>query len=193
MDAYGRLRAGQTKADQHFYHIDDHFCPTKSPAARPYLNKPPRAPDTAAVAANRDWVANHLEHVYSKLHEIVPCLDFKEFIAMLTEAARLNVYGYANYRPEHTPYVLVTLQNFLPSTSFKKTRHLKFIFFYDEGISSHDDLWIDKGFSSDLIRVSYMQSVTQRVKKIDIDCRYAQQALTRTLSPAQKKWCLGVL
>lgn len=188
-----RLRAGQTKDDQHFYHITDKFCSTKSPAGRPYLNRPPYHLDEVAIAVNRAWVAAHIEHIYSRLHAIIPCLDFKEFIKMLKEGARLNIYGYANFQPEHAPYVLVTLMNFLPSTSYNKTRQFKFIFFYDEAIQSHDDLWINRGFGSRLVRVSYKQASTNRVKPIEIDVSYAGQKPTKPLSEAQLRWCRGVM
>lgn len=185
-----RLKAGGTKNDEHFYHPDSFFCPTKDPAARPYLGKMPTSYNPAAVASNRSWVAIHIEHIYSRVADIAPCLDLKEFIAMLRKAKQLNIYAYANYQPEHTPYVLVTLINFLRTTSYKKTRQLKFMFFYDAGISSYDDLWINKGFGSDLMRVSYKNSKTQRSTLIDVDISYAELTPKYTLSSKQKSWCL---
>lgn len=185
-------RAGGTKADDHFYHIADEFCPTKSPAARPYLNKPPRNPNQLAVAVNRQFVAEHLEFVYAKMHDLVPRLDFTEFIELLKEAKRLNIYGYAGMVPEHVPYVLVTLMNFLPSTSYQKSRLFKFIFFYDASISSCDELWIDRGFVADLIRVSYDNAATKKVKKVEISTGYLLEE-PRALTPKMMKWCLNVM
>lgn len=186
-----RLKAGQTKDDEHFYHPDNLFCPTKDPAARPYLGKRPRSYNQAAVDANRNWVAAHIEHIYSRVAEIAPCLDLNEFIAILRRAKELNIYAYANYQAEHTPYVLVTLINFLRSTSYRKTRQLKFMFFFDSGILAYDDLWINKGFGSELVRVSYNKNnKTQRSTVIDIDVDYAQSAPKYGLSPKQKAWCL---
>lgn len=187
-----RNRSGGTKADEHFYHLEDDFCPTKNPSARPYLNKPPRFPNENAIAANRKFVVEHLELIYAKMHDLVPRLDFTEFISLLEEAKRLNIYGYAGLVPEHVPYVLVTLMNFLPNTSYQKSRLFKFIFFYDTGIKSYDDLWIDRGFASDLIRVSYDKSATKKVKKIDVGSGYLLEA-QRTLSPKMMKWCLNVM
>src|SRR5450830_1739507 len=57
-----RNRGGGTNANEHFFHIaDNFFCPTKNPAARPYLNKPPRNPNEQVVKINRQFVAQHLE------------------------------------------------------------------------------------------------------------------------------------
>lgn len=187
-----KTRAGGTKADDHFYHVADKFCPTKNPAARPYLNKPPRSPNEQAVALNRKFVAKHLELIYAKMHDLVPRLDYTEFITLLEEAKRLNIYGYAGMIPEHVPYILVTLMNFLPSTSYQKSRLFKFIFFYDAGISNCDELWIDRGFASDLIRVSYDNATTKRVKKVEI-CTGYLLGEPRQLTPKMMNWCLSVM
>lgn len=187
-----RNRAGGTKGDEHFFHVENDFCPTKKPSARPYLNKPPRFLDANQIAANKQFVTQHLELIYAKMHDLVPCLDFTEFNKLLKEAKRLNIYGYAGFVPAHVPYVLVTLLNFLPSTSYKQSRLFKFIFFYDAGIESYDDLWIDRGFASDLIRVSYDRTATKRVTKIDISTDYLLDT-PRTLSPKMMNWCLKVM
>lgn len=188
-----RDRAGATKDDAHFYHINDLFCPTKEPNNRPYLGKPPRQINASEIASNRAFVAANFDAIYSRLHDIVPCLDFKEFISMLAEAKRLNAYGYAGLNPEYFPYVLVTLMNFLPSSSYNKSRKLKFIFFYDDQIKTYEQLWIDRGFCSDLIRVSYAQSVTKKVTRVETSTTYLTSPPSKGLSDKMKKWCLSVM
>ncbi|ACT46989.1 hypothetical protein [Methylotenera mobilis] len=187
-----KVRAGKKKADGHFYHDDSLFCPTKDPAKRPYLNLAPRLPNEAAVRANRLFTENNIEQIYSRVKAITSYLDFKEFIEILEEAKRLNVYGYANLIPDYLPYIFVTLINFLPSKSFKKSRQLKFCFFYEDKIRTYDELWINKGFSSNLIRVSYNNVTTQKVKIIETSTDYLTETPV-TLSPAQKDWCYKVM
>ena len=187
-----KVRAGQTKADGHFYHDDSLFCPTKDPAKRPYLNLKPRLPNEAAIRANRLFVENNIEQIYSRVKAVTPYLDFKEFIEILAEAKRLNVYGYANLIADYLPYIFVTLINFLPSKSFKKSRKLKFCFFYEDKICTYDDLWINKGFSSNLIRISYSNVTTQKVTIIETSTDYRTETPV-TLSPAQKGWCYKVM
>lgn len=187
-----KVKGGQTKDDGHFYHDDNLFCPTKDPASRPYLKLTPTRPDAAAIQANRDFATKNIELIYARVKSIVPYLDLSEFVDILKEAKRLNVYGYANLIPAYLPYVYVTLINFLPSASYQKSRKLKFCFFYEEKIRSFEELWIDKGFSSDLFRISYSNGVTQKVTKIDTSTDYLNEPAA-TMTDKQKKWCCSVL
>jgi len=187
------VRAGQTKDNQHFYHDDEDFCPTKDPASRPYLGKAPTRIDLKAIELNRQWLMENLDAVYSKLSSIIPRLAVSEFADLLEEAKRLNVYGYVGFVKEHTPYVLVTLMNFLPSNSYKKQRKFKFVFFYDAGVQNYEDLWIDRGFASDLTSVSYHKNVPQKSKQVDIETSYLTQSSKLLLTPKQREWCLKVL
>jgi hypothetical protein len=187
-----KVRAGHTKDDGHFYHDDSLFCQTKDPARRPYLNLTPASVDAAAVQANRAFATANIELIYARLKFIAPCLDLKEFIEILKEAKRLNVYGYANATGAYLPYVYVTLINFLPSTSHNKSRKLKFCFFYEETIQSYEDLWINKGFSSNLFRISYSNGNTQKVTKIETSTDYLNEA-PAVMTDKQRQWCHAVL
>lgn len=187
-----KVRAGQTKADGHFYHDDSLFCPTKDPASRPYLKLTPTCLNTAAIQQNRDFATANLDLIYARVKSIAPCLDFKEFIEILKEAKRLNVYGYANLIATHLPYVYVMLINFLPSSSYQKSRKFKFCFFYEEKVQSFEELWTNKGFSSDLFRISYHNRVTQKVTKIDTTTDYLNKP-PAIMTDKQKKWCYDVL
>jgi len=73
-----------------------------------------------------------------------------------------------------------------------KSRLFKFIFFYDASISSCDELWIDRGFVADLIRVSYDDAATKKVKKVEISTGYLLEE-PRALTPKMMKWCLNVM
>lgn len=185
-------RAAQTKDDGHFAHKEDQPCPTKTPAARPYLVLPYSPIDPAIVKANKDFAKNNLESIYTCLNEIVPCLDFKEFIKILGEAKRLNIYQYANLVPEHIPYVYVTLINFLPNKSFNQKRLYKFMFFYESNIKSFSDLWINNGISSELYRITYDGSTTKNVTMFNINNDYLTLPI-KTLSIKQKDWCYQVI
>jgi len=187
-----KVRAGKTKADGHFYHDDNLFCPTKDPASRPYLKLTPTSPDLAAIQANRDFAKTNLELIYARVKSIAPYLDFKEFVEILKEAKRLNIYGYANLIATHLPYVYVTLINFLPNASYQRRRQLKFCFFYEEKIQSFEELWIDTGFCSDLFRISYRNGVTQKVTRIDTTTIYLKEP-PATMTDKQKQWCYDVL
>ncbi len=185
-------RAGQTKDDGHFAHKENKYCPTKTPASRPYLMLHPTHIDPIIVRSNKDFVMNNIDAIYIRLFEIAPFLDFKEFIQILKEAKRLNVYKYANLIQEYIPYVYVTLINFLPNNSFNQKRLYKFMFFYESNIANFSDLWINNGFSSKLYRISYDGSTTKKVTEIGINDNYLILP-TKTLSAKQKDWCNQVI
>lgn len=182
-------RAGQVQDNGHFAHEQNVACPTKNPAARPYLGLTRVPINSIIVQTNKNFVENNLEAIFTRISEIAPFLELKEFVEILKEARRLNVYKYANLIPEYIPYVFVTLINFLPKNSFKKLRKLKFMFFYESNINSFEYLWINNGFNSNLYRISYDKSISKKVTKIDTTTTYLTLP-TKTLSPNQINWCL---
>ncbi|AOO63865.1 hypothetical protein [Sulfurospirillum halorespirans] len=189
-----RLRGGQTQDNEHFYHVDHNsYCPTKAKNALPYLILFPTHPDPAIVRANKEFLKNHLEHIYTRILKIAPCLAFKEeFIEILKEASRLNIYAYANLKPEYLPYVLVTLINFLPSRSYQKKRIYKFIFMYDGGIENFDQLWIHDGFNANLYRYSYNNTTPITASPIETNIDYLSAPYIK-LSPKQIDWCNKII
>ncbi|AGH45848.1 hypothetical protein [Paraglaciecola psychrophila] len=187
-----KVKAGHTKANAHFYHNDSQFCPTKDPAARPYRGLTPTRPDPQTVEQNRNFADLNMDKLWARTKDIVPFLDLKEFLKLLKEANRLNVYSYANLKPQYLPYVYVTLLNFLPSQSYKKRRKLKFCFFYEDSVKSYDDLWINAGQFSRLTRISYDKTKTKAVRIIDTSTNYLNTN-TSLLSEAQLVWCRCVM
>lgn len=188
-----RLRGGQTQDNEHFYHIDHNlYCPTKAKNALPYLTLFPIHPDPAIVRANKEFLKNHLEHIYTRIRAIVPCLDFKEFIKILEEVSRLKIYAYANLNPQYLPYVLVTLINFLPSHSYQKKRKYKFIFMYDGGIENFDQLWIHNGFNANLYRYSYNNTTPITASLIETNTDYLSEPCIK-LSSKQIDWCNKII
>jgi len=186
-------RAGRTQANGHFYHLDDIFCPTKNPAERPYLGLVAENANINHVQANKEFVKNNIEKIYKRLKEIVPFFDFKEFIAILKEARKLNCYGYANLDINYIPYVYVTMINFLPKNGVKvggNRRKFKFCFFYDANIQTYENLWINQGMIADLIRVSYDKSQTKKVTAIDTTLDYLKNTDFK-LSKKQLEWCFS--
>ncbi|QFU04843.1 hypothetical protein FIU82_07430 [Pseudoalteromonas sp. THAF3] len=183
-------RGGHKKDDGHFYHNDKEFCPTKEPAARPYISKPPTKIDVEAEERNRNFVRENIEQIYGVLNQdLVPFLDFKEFISILKRAKELRVYGYANLEPGLLPYVYATLINFLPSKSRDKKRKLKFCFFFDAAIQEFDDLWIDRGEHSVFLRVSYNGQETKKVNMFNLNDTYLNKEYFK-MSDKQKKWAM---
>lgn len=186
-----KARAGHKKDDGHFYHNDSDFCPTKDPSSRPYLGKNPTQADPARTAKNIEFTRTNIEYIWSRLNEMVPYIDLLEFIAILKEAKRLNIYGYVGLNPEILPYIYVTPINFLPSKSRNKQRKMKFCFFYETSVESYEELWINKGHECHLIRISYEGSQTKRVKLFEMETAYLLR-LQHQLSEKQKKWLLSV-
>lgn len=182
-----KVRAGHKKDDGHFYHNDSLFCPTKDPASRPYLGKSPTNADPAAAERNREFARRNISAIWSKLSEMIPYLDLKEFISILEEAKRINIYGYVDLDPTLLPYVYVTLINFLPSKSRNKQRELKFCFFYESDVQEYEDLWIDKGRECHLSRISYDGTQTKRVKIFNLEREYISR-VKHPLSEKQEKW-----
>ena len=97
----------------------------------------------------------HIDKIWGRLNEMIPFLDFKEFILILEQAKKLRVYGYVNLDPSLFPYVYATLINFLPSKGKNKLRKLKFCFFFESTVKQFDELWIDRGKNSQFSRISY--------------------------------------
>lgn len=185
-----KVRGGHKKDDGHFYHNDSNFCPTKNPASRPYLGKKSTQIDPVAVEQNLEFLRVNIEHIWSRLNEMVPYLDLKEFIAILEQAKSLNVYGYAGLDPELLPYVYVTLINFLPSKSKNKQRKMKFCFFYEATVQEYEQLWIDRGHQCHLTRISYQGNLTKRVKVFEMESEYITRLKYR-LSDKQRNWVLS--
>lgn len=186
-----KVRAGHKKDDGHFYHNDSEFCPTKDPASRPYLGKAPTSVDPTVAAQKREFARDNIEYIWSRLNEMVPFMDLKEFIAILEEAKRINVYGYIGLDPMLLPYVYVTLINFLPSKSRNKQRKMKFCFFYEAAVEDYEDLWIDRGHNCYLYRISYDGSQTKRVKLFEMKKDYLSE-IKYALSDKQKEWVFAV-
>ncbi len=183
-----KVRAGQTRDNEHFYHNDNKFCPTKDPAKKHYDGLPPGRVDRLASQRNRSFASENINVIWWRVSKIVPYLDLEEFIALLQEAKKLNVYGYTHLKPVLLPYVYVTLINFLPKNSHKKKRVLKFCFFYEATIQSYEDLWINRGEFSMLFRSSYDNGTTKAVKEIKTSIDYLHKDPPE-LSPKQLAWC----
>ena len=184
-----KVRAGKKKDDGHFYHQDDLFCPTKDPSQRPYLGLVAQNEDLESRKRNKTFVGEHIQQIWIRLKELVPFLDLKEYINILTEAKRLRIYDYTNLDPELIPYVYVTLINFLPRNSYKKKRIYKFCFFYESEIEDYEDLWIDRGEFSRLTRISYSSGTSKTVKVIETSVDYLSN-IDKPLSAKQVAWCL---
>ena len=181
------VRSGHKKDDGHFYHIDSDFCPTKDPSARPYISKTPTKVDLDAEVRNKKFAIENIDQIWGRLNEIIPFLDFKEFILILEQAKKLRVYGYVKLDPSLLPYVYATLINFLPSKSKNKLRKLKFCFFFESTVKQFDELWIDRGENSQFSRISYKGTDAKKVSIYELENDYLNREYY-PLSQAQKKW-----
>lgn len=125
------------------------FCPTKSEAAAPYADLPPRDPDQeAARRIKRIFLANWQKH-FSMLDWIVKGLAIDEFIDVIKVASKERIWEYANLEEFQLPYVFATLMDFPPSRSYKKkdgtpARHCWFRCWFDASVQRYDDLWIHR-------------------------------------------------
>lgn len=123
-----KVRAGHLKDDDHFYHNDSLFCPTKAISNKPYNKLPLVTRDAVSKKNNQIYAQENMGKIWVRLKEIIPFLDFLEFLSILDEAKKLNIYGCANLNPEFLPYIYVTLINFLPSKSYKNNENLSLFF-----------------------------------------------------------------
>lgn len=180
-------RAGKKTDNGHFYHQINSTCPTIEPNKRRYNYLYNSPDDNSSRINNINFTKNNIEKIYNKVKEMVPYLDFKEFINILKEAKRLDVYNYVGLDPSYLPYIFVTLINFLPRYSYKKMRKLKFLFFYKSEIKNINDLWIRQGNSSKLIRISYKNNLAKNVYIININLDYLNID-SNNLSEKQIKW-----
>lgn len=186
------IRAGQLHANEHFFHIGENNCPTKRAAQEPYLNLWTTTTDREVIDANKKFVNDRINEIWSKMSEIVNYLDIKEFIFILREAKRLNVYAYADLDIELIPYVYITLANFIPSRSYKKKRTVGFRFFYELNDEDDRHLWIERGRFARLAKVSYKNQSIDSVEYIDTTKDYLAEAKYQ-LTPKQLAWCLREL
>ena len=84
-------RAGQVQDNGHFAHEHNAICPTKDPASRPYLGLTTVPINPITVQTNKDFVENNIEAIFTRISEIAPLLELKEYIEILKEARRLNI------------------------------------------------------------------------------------------------------
>ncbi|OCG72519.1 hypothetical protein A9G42_12195 [Gilliamella sp. Nev6-6] len=167
-----KVRAGKQKDDGHFYHNDEYYCPTKEANKRSYGNLPITKQNAEIRQKNLNFAKENIGKIWERLKEIIPFFDFSEFLSILNEAKKLNIYEYTNLNPQLLPYVYVTLINYLPSKSYNKQRKLKFCFFYEARINTYEDLWINQGAFSRLVRISYKNGSTQKVTIIETNTDY---------------------
>ncbi|HEK2896541.1 TPA: hypothetical protein SMT94_000629 [Proteus mirabilis] len=169
------LIAGKNKDNGHFRHRENSCCPTIEINNERYLYLFRGDRNDEVQIENKDFTKRNIRNIYSKVKEITPFLDYQEFMEILKEARRINIYGYAKLNPAYLPYIFVTLINFLPNKSYKKQRKLKFIFFYKSGINSIDELWINRGDLSKLFRISYQNNTAKKITRININTDYLNE------------------
>jgi hypothetical protein len=183
------IRAGQVHANEHFYHIGKSNCPTKRTAQEPYLNLWATTTDRETIDRNKEFVHENMNSIWSRMREIVDYMELKEFIFILNEARRLNVYAYADLDIELIPYVYVTLANFIPSKSYRKLRTLGSRFFYEQNGNDNGELWIGRGEFPRLVKVFYRNQTIDGVEYVDTTTDYLIRAEFQ-LTPRQLAWCL---
>ena len=183
------IKAGQVHANEHFFHIRGSNCPTKKTAQEPYLNLWATTTDRETINRNKEFIHENMNSIWSKMRDIIDYMDLKEFIFILNEARRLNVYAYADLDIRLIPYVYVTLANFIPSKSYKNRRTLGSRFFYEQNGNGNGDLWIDRGVFPRLVNVFYRNGTIDGVEYVDTTTDYLIEAKYQ-LTPKQLAWCL---
>lgn len=156
------VRAGRTQGNQHFYHLDDNFCPTKDAAAAPYRNLHPADPDPVAAAENKAFFRRNWRRIVAlyKKDALVPCFSLHELILLVEEANRLNIWAYRRMEQWEIPFVLLLLKDFTPRTGVKNDkrkplRELSFRFYLENLVDHLEQLWIDAGGHLDMYRSTF--------------------------------------
>ncbi|SFN44609.1 hypothetical protein SAMN05216386_1001 [Nitrosospira briensis] len=135
----------------HFAHQKNSgFCPTKSKAAAPYADLPPKNPDPeAAKRIKAVFLANWETH-FSMLNRLVKGLANNEFTDVIRTANQERIWEYAQLEEFHLPYVFATLMDFPPGRSYRRkedglpAREKWFRCWFDATVRRYDDLWINR-------------------------------------------------
>ncbi|MBM5573012.1 MULTISPECIES: hypothetical protein [Deefgea] len=141
----------------HFWHgSSEYFCPSKEPFGRSYISLTPNRPDPVHAAELRRQFKENWQLHYKELERIVPFLHIKEFISILDEAHKKDIFAYTELQIEDMPYVLALTLDFVPVTSKGKARHFWFRFWYSEQGRSIEELWIRGARKPNLVRASFV-------------------------------------
>lgn len=166
----------------HFWHgTSKDFCPSKEPFGRPYLPLTPTEPDLAHAAALREQFKAEWQLHYRELERLIPCMSCEEFLLLLNEALRRDIFAYTNMTIDDVPYVMVLALDYVPETSYKQERRFWFRFWYSSKIRQIDQLWIVPPSEVELIRASFTPPVApERFPDYDTGL-IADKPMARTL------------
>lgn len=157
-----RIRAGQSQSNEHFYHIDSEFCPTKKISEAPYRNLTPTDPDPQARIENIKFFRNNWRRIVAlfKRNALVPLFDLKELLLLVDEANRLDIWSYRRMQTWEIPYVMLVLKDFTPKTGIKYSngknyRIFSFRFYIESLVGGFEDLWINAGADPKMYRTTF--------------------------------------
>ena len=89
-----------TNVKTHFSHFPRANCPTMASAGKAYeiFERVPKGSDSDARAA-KQYVLDHFEEIYEKARSICPELTRLEFLPLIAEATRRQVWKFKNFDP----------------------------------------------------------------------------------------------
>lgn len=141
--------AGRTaESIGHFAHSKNSgYCPSKNKAAEPFLILPPVDPDPNNSVRLRRFVRDAWYWIYWKVRDLVPYFSVGEFVELIREATRYQIWAYRHFEPWEVPYTLVVLNDFSPATGYKKQgrpqREFWYRFWYATPNGSFSERWND--------------------------------------------------
>nr|WP_295829929.1 hypothetical protein [uncultured Azospirillum sp.] len=143
----------------HFCHPEGAECPSMAPAGQPYIDLTPTDPDPEAERAIKRAFRHNWQRHVRRMEQIVPCLHFKEVLALLDFATERRMWGHRGLREEDLPYVLILSADFPPDTGTRKEgrpeRRFWFRYWFSHQIRNLAQLWIEPPENVTLFRALY--------------------------------------
>ncbi|MCG9093778.1 hypothetical protein [Laribacter hongkongensis] len=182
---------------RHFYHIDNHPCPTKKISAAPFLTLRDLGENPAEEEANIAFLRLNWERVYQRIKLEIPFFHLGEFILLLKEAKRIRLFAYRDLEAWTIPYLMMALKDFTPATGAvvhgEVRRELSFRCFFQSRSNLLDELWIRRSVGPAFFRLSFHGETITRVKSIEKSADYLEGALEVTFTEKQRKWVENVI
>lgn len=120
------------------------YCPLKIQHGKPYLPLPDIKPNPEIANVIRKAFRSHWKYHWKEITRLVSWLDVDEFLTLLADADRRNLWSYTRLREIDIPYVLVTRADFRPTKkkdgSLARTTWRRF--YYSAEVRDFEDLWI---------------------------------------------------
>lgn len=155
----------------HFSHpVGAGFCPSKADAGAPYLDLSPRQPDSQGANALRRSFRQNWRYHYRFLGNanlgMIPMLSVEEFIGLLDEANRRNIWAHVDLTERLLPFVMALSLDYPPWTGLvmkgKLQRQLWFRYFFTHQVQAVQQIWTLAPGVAQMFRISFKAPKSQR-------------------------------